>query len=55
MRRCEQCDEEFLPRQYNGRFCCQACSIKWRWAERKRGVELLRATLAAKELEGTDQ
>lgn len=43
-KRCEQCREEYLPRQANQRFCSRTCSDEWHTSERRRAVEALRAS-----------
>jgi hypothetical protein len=40
--RCDNCGNEFVPRQWNGRFCSPLCSINFHQAERRRGVAMLR-------------
>lgn len=41
--RCQQCNEVYLPRRYDQRFCCKQCSDAWWAAERTRAIELLRS------------
>lgn len=43
MNKCNQCEDEYIPRQRNQRFCCTICANAWHAGERRRGVELLRS------------
>jgi predicted RNA-binding Zn-ribbon protein involved in translation (DUF1610 family) len=36
MKTCEQCGEEFWPREAKVRFCCPECNQAWWSAERSR-------------------
>jgi hypothetical protein len=42
-KQCEQCGEEYLPRQHNQRFCGRTCSDAHYRDECRRGIELLRS------------
>ena len=42
MNKCIKCNEEYLPRQRNQRFCCSVCALAWHADERREALELLR-------------
>jgi hypothetical protein len=41
-KRCDQCDEEFIPREAKARFCCPTCKADWFAEERRRALALFR-------------
>ena len=42
MSKCEQCGDDFIPRQADQRFCNRVCSSIWHSEERRRAIELWR-------------
>lgn len=44
MKRCEQCEESFVPYMGRQRFCCRACSDAWFADERREAVKRYRET-----------
>ena len=42
MKRCEECDAEFIPYMARQKFCCRVCSDAWYASERRQAVEFFR-------------
>jgi uncharacterized Zn ribbon protein len=41
-KQCDQCEEQFIPREAKARFCCPTCKAEWFAEERRRALALFR-------------